>query len=143
VAVMTLVEVVFKSRAVRRLGSFLFFFFGSLSYVPFLHKQGSVRAALQAIRQQREFLPTIFPYRGETWGTWSQVTFLNQRHFASTIGILLLVLVSLIIQYRARTARRRKPLPSTDTVQPDALVETPPVAVSYDTTRPEILAELQ
>src|SRR5438128_3366843 len=141
IVVMTLGEVLFNSRAVGRLGSLLFFFFGSLSYIPFLQRQGSIRAAIQAIRQQRDFLPSIFPYRGETWGTWSQVTYLNQRHLASTIGILLLVLVSLIIQYRARAARRRKPLPSTDTVQPDALVETPPVAVSDDTTRPETLAE--
>src|SRR5437016_3414213 len=120
VAVMTLGEVVFNSRAVGRLGSFLFFFFGSLSYVPFLHKHGSVRAALQAIRQQREFLQTIFPYRGETWGTWSQVTFLNQRHFASTIGILLLVLVFLVIRYRAVPARRRKAPPSTDTMSSES-----------------------
>ena len=61
VLAMTLGEVVFNSRAVGRLGSLLFFFFGSLSYVPFLHKQGSVRAAIQAIRQQRDFLPSIFP----------------------------------------------------------------------------------
>src|SRR6059058_4617810 len=59
-------EVLFNSRAVGRLGSLLFFFFGALSYVPFLQKQPSVRAAIQAIRQRGEFLPTIFPYRGES-----------------------------------------------------------------------------
>src|ERR1700751_949857 len=59
VIVMTLGEVLFNSRAVGRLGSLLFFFFGSLSYVPFLQKQASVRAAIQAITQVREFLPTI------------------------------------------------------------------------------------
>src|SRR6201993_847180 len=53
VIVMTLGEVLFNSRAVGRLGSLLFFFFGSLSYVPFLRKQGSVHAAIQAVRQQR------------------------------------------------------------------------------------------
>src|SRR5882724_6207795 len=100
VLVMVLGQVLFDSRAVGRLGSLLFFFFGSLSYIPFLQKQGSVRAALQAILHQREYLPTIFPYRGELWGTWSQVTYLNQRHFASAIGILLLVLVFLVIHYR-------------------------------------------
>jgi DNA-binding beta-propeller fold protein YncE len=36
------------------------------------------------------------------------VTYLNQRHFASAIGIFLLVLVFLVIQYRARAARRAK-----------------------------------
>src|SRR5437773_346235 len=122
---MTLGEVVFNSRAVGRLGSLLFFFFGSLSYVPFLHKQASVRAAIQAIRQQRDYLPSIFPYRGESWGTWSQVTYLNQRHFASAIGVLMLVLTFLVIQYRARAATRSKPLPAIDTVRPDPLVETP------------------
>src|SRR5881296_1454158 len=62
VAVMTLGQVLFDSRAVGRLGSLLFFFFGSLSYVPFLHKQASVRTAIQAITHQRDYLPTIFPY---------------------------------------------------------------------------------
>src|ERR1044072_9343498 len=79
VLAMTLGEVVFNSRTVGRLGSLLFFFFGSLSYVPFLKKQGSVRGAIQAIRHHGEFLPTIFPYRSDSWGTWSQVTCLNQR----------------------------------------------------------------
>jgi DNA-binding beta-propeller fold protein YncE len=108
IVVMTLGEMLFNSRAVGRLGSLLFFFFGSLSYVPFLHKQASVRAAIQAIRQHGDYLPSIFPYRGESWGTWSQVTFLNQRHFASSIGILMLVLVFLVIRYRAVPARRAK-----------------------------------
>src|SRR5882724_5037542 len=101
VIVMTLGEVLFNSRAVGRLGSLLFFFFGSLSYVPFLRKQASVRGAFEAITHVREYIPTIFPYRGDAWGTWSQVTYLNQRHFASAIGILLLVLVFLVIRYRA------------------------------------------
>ena len=108
VIVMTLGEVLFNSRAVGRLGSLLFFFFGSLSYVPFLRKQASVRGAFEAITHVREYLPTIFPYRGDAWGTWSQVTYLNQRHFASAIGILLLVLVFLVIRYRAVGARKIK-----------------------------------
>src|SRR5881409_2586260 len=142
VAVMTLGEVVFNSRAVGRLGSFLFFFFGSLSYVPFLHNQGSVRAAIQAIRQQREFLPSIFPYRGELWGTWSQVTYLNQRHFASAIGILLLVLIFLVIRYRMRP-KRRKASPSIDSVvvQPNPPPEMAADTVSEDATRPENVSE--
>ena len=108
VVVMALGEVLFNSRAVGRVGSLLFFFFGSLSYVPFLRKQGSVRAAVQAVMHQRDYLQTIFPYRGEAWGTWSQVTYLNQRHFASAIGILLLVLVFLVIRYRAVAANQAK-----------------------------------
>src|SRR5437660_12546552 len=105
VVAMTLGEVVFNSRAVGRLGSVLFFFFGSLSYIPFLQKQPSARAAIQAIKNQRDYLPTIFPYRGDAWGTWSQVTYLNQRHFASAIGILLIVFCFLVIRYRAASAK--------------------------------------
>src|SRR5258705_9929015 len=132
VIVMTLGEVLFNSRAVGRLGSLLFFFFGSLSYVPFLRKQASVRAAIQAITHQRDYLQTIFPYRGEAWGTWSQVTYLNQRHFASAIGILLLVLVFLVIRYRAVAARRAEARAVTETMtaQPNGLPDTAPLAVS-------------
>jgi len=132
VIVMTLGEVLFNSRAVGRLGSLLFFFFGSLSYVPFLRKQASVRAAIQAITHQRDYLQTIFPYRGEAWGTWSQVTYLNQRHFASAIGILLLVLVFLVIRYRAVAAKRAEARAATEpmTAQPNVLPDTAPLAVS-------------
>jgi DNA-binding beta-propeller fold protein YncE len=132
VIVMTLGEVLFNSRAVGRLGSLLFFFFGSLSYVPFLRKQASVRAAIQAITHQRDYLQTIFPYRGEAWGTWSQVTYLNQRHFASAIGILLLVLVFLVIRYRAVAAKRAEARAATETMtaQPNGLPDTAPLAVS-------------
>jgi DNA-binding beta-propeller fold protein YncE len=145
IVVMTLGEMLFNSRTVGRLGSVLFFFFGSLSYVPFLHKQVSVRSAIEAIRHRGEFLGSIFQYRGDQWGTWSQVTYLNQRHFASAIGILMLVLVFLVIQYRARAARRSKPLSSPDTVrpEPDPLVETPALAPSDDTTLPETVSESQ
>src|SRR5438445_8730057 len=135
-------EVVFNSRAVGRLGSLLFYFFGSLSYVPFLHRQGSVRAAIQAIRQQREFLPTIFPYRGEMWGTWSQVTYLNQRHFASAIGTLLLILIFLVIRYRMRPKRPKAP-PSIDSVavQPKPSPEMAADTGPEDATRPENVSE--
>src|SRR4029077_7727439 len=128
---MTLGEVIFSSRAVGRLGSFLFFFFGSLSYVPFLQKQGSVRAAIQAVIHQHEFLPSIFPYRGELWGVWSQVTYLNQRHFASAIGIFLLVLLFLVIRYRMLPAKQPRAQPAADPVasQSDAFPESAPETV--------------
>src|SRR5438309_5046691 len=54
ILVMVLGEVLFNSRTVGRMGSALFFFFGSLSYIPYLHKQGSVRAAIHAIMNQRD-----------------------------------------------------------------------------------------
>src|SRR6266568_681117 len=137
VIVMTLGEVLFNSRAVGRLGSLLFFFFGSLSYVPFLRKQASVRAAIQAITHQRDYLQTIFPYRGEAWGTWSQVTYLNQRHFASAIGILLLVLVFLVIRYRAVAAKRAKARAATETMtaQPNGLPDITAATGFEDATR--------
>jgi DNA-binding beta-propeller fold protein YncE len=140
---MVLGQVLFNSRAVGRLGSLLFFFFGSLSYVPFLQKQASVRAAIQAIKQQREYLPTIFPYRGELWGTWSQVTFLNQRHFAFAIGILLLVLVFLVTRYRMLPAKQPRAHPPADPVapQPDALPESAPDTLSEDAASSESLSE--
>src|SRR6476660_4801523 len=134
VIVMTLGEVLFNSRAVGRLGSLLFFFFGSLSYAPFLQKQASVRAAIQAITQQRDYLQTIFPYRGEAWGTWSQVTYLNQRHFATAIGIFLLVLVFLVIRYRAVAAKRAEAHASANTTivyfDDTATTESMPVTVN-------------
>src|SRR6266516_2910026 len=140
---MVLGEVVFNSRAVGRLGSLLFFFFGSLSYVPFLQKQASVRAAIQAIRQQREYLPSIFPYCGELWGTWSQVTYLNQRHFASAIGILLLVLICLVIRYRTLPVKQTKAPTSLNPVtsEPHAVPETASDIASNDATQPEQLPE--
>src|SRR6476620_8294607 len=143
VLAMTLGEVVFNSRAVGRLGSFLFFFFGSPSYVPYLQKQGSVRTAIQAIRRQGDFLPSIFPYRGDAWGTWSQVTYLNQRHFASAIGILLLVLIFLVIRYRMRPPRlaRTPPSPEPVAAQPNPSPEITADAGFEDATRSENVLE--
>jgi hypothetical protein len=140
---MTLGEVVFNSRAVGRLGSLLFFFFGSLSYVPFLRKQGSVRAAILSIRHQGDFLPSIFPYRGDSWGTWSQVTYLNQRHLASAIGILLLVLIFLVIRYRMRPPKRAKtpPFPEPVAAQPNPSPEIATSAGFDPATRPENVLE--
>src|SRR4030095_13374959 len=61
VIVITLGEVLFNSRVVGRVVSLLFFFFVSLSYVPFLRKQTSWRGAIQAATHVPEYLPTIFP----------------------------------------------------------------------------------
>src|SRR5437773_5924407 len=143
VLVMVLGQVLFDSRAVGRLGSLLFFFFGSLSYIPFLQKQISVRAALQAIMHQREYLPTVFPYRGELWGTWSQVTYLNQRHFASAIRILLRVLVLLVVHYRTLPLTQTKAPTSLNPVtsHPHAVLETASDIASNDATQPEQLPE--
>ena len=139
VIVMTLGEVLFNSRAVGRLGSLLFFFFGSLSYVPFLQKQTSVRGAFEAITHVREYLPTIFPWRGEAWGTWSQVTYLNQRHFATAIGIFFLVLVFLAIRYRAVAAKRAAARASANTTiaQPGDSSDTGSIPVTESGESPD------
>ena len=145
VIVMTLGEVLFNSRAVGRLGSLLFFFFGYLSYVPFLQKQASVRAAIEAITHQRDYLQTIFPYRGEAWGTWSQVTYLNQRHFATAIGIFLLVLVFLVVRYRAVAAKRAEARASANTTiaQPGDSPDTGSMPISVNPGATEDVPELQ
>lgn len=98
--VMALGQLLFNSRAIGRIGSALFFFHGTLSFVPFLQSQTSVAGALRTIFHLKEFLPSGYPYRGELWGIWTQVVFLNQRHLASAIGIFLLVLLFLIDRYR-------------------------------------------
>src|SRR6266404_2401654 len=131
VLVMALGELMFHSRTVGRVGAILFFFFGSLSYIPFFWKQGSFSAAMHNIVGRRDFLPSIFPYRGELWGVWTQVTYANQRHFAMAIAVFLLVLIFLTIHYRAGL-ERRSVLPSpTDASLPDE-VEAP--------TSPNLLA---
>lgn len=114
--VMGLGEVLFQSRTVGRIGAILFFFFGSLSYIPFFWKQGSLAAAIHNIVGRRDFLPSIFPYRGELWGVWTQVTYANQRHFAMAIAVFLLVLIFLTIQYRVALARPTAPASTTETL---------------------------
>jgi len=98
--VMLLGELLFQSRTVGRIGATLFFFFGSLSYIPFLWNEGSLGVAVHNIVKRRDFLPSIFPYRGELWGVWTQVTYANQRHFAMAIAVFFLVLIFLIVRYR-------------------------------------------
>jgi DNA-binding beta-propeller fold protein YncE len=101
ILVMTLGVVLFNSRAVGRIAAALFFFHGSLSYIPFIRSQGSMSELINTVSTMHDFLPSGFPYHGETWGVWSQVVFLNQRHLASSIGILLLVLIFILIRFQA------------------------------------------
>ena len=72
--VMALGELLFNSRVVGRVGAALFFFPGSLAFVPLLKSQSS--------------------------GT--PVVFVNQRHLAGAMGVLLLVLIFLADHYRQR-----------------------------------------
>jgi len=104
ILVMTLGQVLFNSRLVGRLGAVLFFFHGTLSFIAFLRAQPSLKAALRAIVELKDFLPSGYPYRGELWGIWTQVVYLNQRHFASGLGILFIVLLFLLDRYRKALA---------------------------------------
>lgn len=98
--VMALGQLLFRSRTIGRIGSALFFVHGTLSFIPFLRSHRSVESAWQAIRTLREFLPSGFTWRGELWGVWTQIVFANQRHFASAIGIFVLVLIFLVDRYQ-------------------------------------------
>ena len=71
---MALGELLFNSRVLGRIGATLFFFPGSLAFIPFL-------------RSQRD-------------ETWMPTFFVNQRHLPSAIGVFLVVLIFLIDQYR-------------------------------------------
>jgi hypothetical protein len=100
--VMSLGQLLFHSRTVGRIGSALFFFHGSLAFIPFFKSQPSVTQALRVISHSIEFLHSGYPYRGETWGIWTQSVYVNQRHLAAAIGILLIVLVFLIDRYQQK-----------------------------------------
>ena len=102
--VMALGQLLFNSRTIGRIGSAFFFFHGSFAFIAFLRSQRSVATALHAIINLREFLPSGYPYRGETWGLWTQSVFVNQRHLASAIGLFLVVLIFLVDRYRTELA---------------------------------------
>src|ERR1043165_5987882 len=104
--VMTLGQSLFNSRAVGRLGAALFFFHGTLSFIAFLRSQPSLSAAFHAIVGLKDFLASGYSYRGELWGIWTQVVYLNQRHFAIGLGILLIVLLFLFDRYHRSYAEK-------------------------------------
>jgi DNA-binding beta-propeller fold protein YncE len=113
--VMALGQLLFNSRAVGRIGSALFFFHGTLSFVSFLRSKPSVAAAFHSILTLNEFLSSGYNYRGELWGIWTQAVFLNQRHFASGVGILLIVLIFLVGRYQQYlTAKHREVISADD-----------------------------
>jgi DNA-binding beta-propeller fold protein YncE len=98
--IMALGELLFCSRAVARIGSALFFFNGSLSFVSFLASQSSLSNAINAVLKRKEFLQSGYRYAGEDWGIWTLNVFTNQRHLAGSIGIFLIVLIFLTDRYR-------------------------------------------
>ena len=100
IVVMTLGTVLFRSRIAGRIGAILFFFHGSLAFIPFMLSQASFADLISKINTMTLYLKSGFPYRGEDWGVWSQNVFLNQRHLSSSIAIFVLVLIYLVILFR-------------------------------------------
>jgi hypothetical protein len=96
VLVMALGVRLFGSALVGRLGALLFFVHGTLSFIPFLGSYPSLGDALAALPDLRTFVSSGFPYRGEEWGIWTQMVFLNQRHLASAIAMLLVIVLFLL-----------------------------------------------
>jgi DNA-binding beta-propeller fold protein YncE len=141
---MALGQSLFGSRVVGRIGAALFFFHGTLSFVAFFRSQPSISAALHTIRALKDFLPSGYPYRGELWGIWTQVVYLNQRHFASAVGILLIVLLFLIDRYRqdaatkaaARPAAPPAPAPPLEPVAEAESSEASLAPMEWDTVTP-------
>jgi hypothetical protein len=116
VLVAVLGEVLFGSRASGRLGAALFFFHGTLSYIPFLAAAGSPSAALNAVLGLKHWLRSIYPYPGEQWGIWSVGTFLVQRHLPMTMGILLIIVIFVLQNFRKRAPEEQAgPAPDRET----------------------------
>jgi sugar lactone lactonase YvrE len=105
--VIALGELIFKSRVVGVIASVFFFFHGTLNLVPFLRAQTSVKGALLAAYKLVSYSTSGYPYRGEDWGIWTQVVFVNQRHFASSIGIFLVVLFFLFDRYLEHAKQKK------------------------------------
>lgn len=93
-------QAAFNSKAVGRIAAALFFFHGSLSYIPFLLKADSLTEAFYSVVNLNEWLKSIYTYTGEQWGVWSLGTFLAQRHLPTSIGIFLLIFIFLIRHVR-------------------------------------------
>ena len=97
VLVMTLGELLFTSRVVGRVGAALFFFTGSLAFIPFLRSHPSINEALGAIVHLNKFLPSGYSYGADTC---MPIAFVTQWRLPITIGVFLLVLIFLVDQYR-------------------------------------------
>jgi streptogramin lyase len=110
VLVMALGELLFNSRVVGYLGATLFFFHGYL-------------------RRLTNFVTFGYLHHGETSGFWNQITFVNQRHLPFAIGILILVVIFLVDQYRQRSLATAQPAltPATGFVFSGLLVVATPL----------------
>ena len=127
VLVTALGERLFRNAAVGRIGAALFFFHGALSFIPYLAGLGSIDRIINDVPNLSAFLSSGFPYRGEEWGIWSQIVFLNQRHLASAIGILLIIVIFLLdrIDRAERDAADAEPALAAD-AEPDLAADAEP-----------------
>lgn len=134
VLIAVLGKVAFDSKAVGRVAAILFFFFGTLSYVPFLYSFDSVGAAFHAVANMNEWLKSIYAYTGEQWGVWALGTFMAQRHLPTTVGIFLVVFIFLIEQIKEKLNLNKATFndsfetaetPSKIADEPDASVDLP------------------
>ncbi|QQS32483.1 MAG: NHL repeat-containing protein [Acidobacteriota bacterium] len=136
--IMAFGSIVFSSKAVGRIAAGLFFFHGSWSIITFLTSKETFWDALSAIPAMRDFLNSGFPYRGEAWGVWSQVVYVNQRHLTSSIGLLLIVLCFLAIRYKDSLKKPVLTDAEADNVQngdgalTDGSIETAPSEIADD-----------
>jgi len=126
--VMTMGTLLFRSRVAGRIGAALFFFHGSLAFIPFLIANPSTAAVMDKLSKMTMYLNSGFPYRGEDWGVWSQNVFLNQRHFTSSIAIFLLVLIFLYIRNREKAEAAIATLTETIALREAAVSESEPVS---------------
>jgi hypothetical protein len=73
-----------------------------------LRSQTSIRGAFSAIAAATEFLPSGYPFRGETWGVLSANVFGYQRHLISGIGLFFVVLIFAVDEYQRRAAMKKE-----------------------------------
>ncbi len=102
ILIMSFAEILFDSAAAGRLAAFLFFFSTSLSYIPFVWSQPSLREALSSILTRTQFVASGYPFRGEDWGVLTVDVFANQRHLISAVGLVFVVLTFLMDRYKSQ-----------------------------------------
>ena len=106
VLVMAIGRLLFPSPALGRIGAVLFFVHGSLSWYAYVTSFASPVVALGDIWRKTGPLVSGFPYRGEEWGIWTLGTFLNQRHLAGAIGIVLVGVLFVVERQLVKRAER-------------------------------------
>jgi len=128
VMITTCAESLFDSRVVGRLAVVLFLLSSSLYYLPFLRAD-----SLATLLRRTDYLPSGYPWRGENWGVLTMGVLGYQRHLISGMGILLVVLIFLITNYRSR----QKKLSGPGSTGPNETVGEPIVANSNAENDPD------